>query len=109
MTMKLKALQYKSKAEFVSELDLIWANCLKYNVDLAHPLRRHALSMRKEAEKLIPLIPDIVVRPRAEVEAEDRRMQNGVEDDAANESDDEPIMSSRTRARPFNASRVSCG
>jgi len=94
MTKKLKGLQYKSKADFVTDLNLIWDNCLKYNQDMGHPLRRMANSMRKEAEKLIPLIPDLVVRPRAEVEAEERRKQNGGEDD---DSDDEPIMSSRGR------------
>jgi transcriptional activator SPT7 len=100
MTKKLKTLVYKSKAEFVADLDLIWSNCLKYNADIAHPLRRNANSMRKEAEKLVPLIPDLVIRPRAEVEAEERRKQNGVEDDGADESDDEPIMSSRGRKAP---------
>ncbi|OBT93541.1 SAGA histone acetyltransferase complex subunit spt7 [Pseudogymnoascus verrucosus] len=100
MTKKLKTFLYKSKADFVSDLDLIWSNCLKYNADPSHPLRRNANCMRREAEKLVPLIPDIVVRPRAEVEAEERRKQNGVEDDAGDESDDEPIMSSRGRKAP---------
>ncbi|RDW73791.1 hypothetical protein BP5796_07233 [Coleophoma crateriformis] len=97
MTKKLKTLAYKSKAEFVADLDLIWGNCLKYNADIAHPLRKNANSMRKEAEKLVPLIPDLVIRPRAEVEAEERRKQNGGEDDPVEDSDDEPIMSSRGR------------
>ncbi|KAF7560090.1 hypothetical protein G7046_g4060 [Stylonectria norvegica] len=97
MTKKLKALTYKSKADFVVDLNLIWDNCLKYNQDMNHPLRRMANGMRKEAEKLIPLIPDLVIRPRAEVEAEERRKQNGGEDDAGDDSDDEPIMSSRGR------------
>ncbi|KAL2268380.1 hypothetical protein VTJ83DRAFT_3226 [Remersonia thermophila] len=97
MTKKLKSLQYKSKAEFVYDLNLIWDNCLRYNQDMNHPLRRNANGMRKEAEKLIPLIPDLVIRPRAEVEAEERRKQNGGEDDAGDDSDDEPIMSSRGR------------
>ncbi|KAK2628903.1 hypothetical protein QTJ16_002006 [Diplocarpon rosae] len=97
MTKKLKTLTYKSKKEFVDDLDLIWGNCLKYNADAGHPLRRNANSMRKEAEKLVPLIPDLVIRPRAEVEAEERRKQNGGDDDAGDDSDDEPIMSSRGR------------
>ncbi|PBP19731.1 transcriptional activator spt7 [Diplocarpon rosae] len=97
MTKKLKTLTYKSKKEFVDDLDLIWGNCLKYNADVGHPLRRNANSMRKEAEKLVPLIPDLVIRPRAEVEAEERRKQNGGDDDAGDDSDDEPIMSSRGR------------
>ncbi|KAK3486628.1 uncharacterized protein B0T23DRAFT_229800 [Neurospora hispaniola] len=97
MAKRLKTLHYKSKAEFVTDLNLIWDNCLRYNQDLANPLRRMANGMRKEAEKLIPLIPDIVIRPRAEVEAEERRKQNGGEDEAGDDSDDEPIMSSRGR------------
>ncbi|KAM3070030.1 Transcriptional activator spt7 [Clarireedia jacksonii] len=95
MTKKLKGFVYKSKKEFVADLDLIWANCLKYNGDLAHPLRRNAISMRKEAEKLVPLIPDLVVRTRAEMEAEMKKQNSA--DDNGDESDDEPIMSSRGR------------
>ncbi|PTB69219.1 hypothetical protein BBK36DRAFT_1111984 [Trichoderma citrinoviride] len=97
MTKKLKSLTYKSKTEFVVDLNLIWDNCLKYNQDMNHPLRRMANGMRKEAEKLIPLIPDLTIRSRAEVEAEERRKQNGGEDDGGEDSDDEPIMSSRGR------------
>jgi transcriptional activator SPT7 len=100
MTKKLNSKlgpQYKSKAEFVTDLNLIWDNCLRYNQEMSHPLRRMANGMRKEAEKLIPLIPDVVIRPRAEVEAEERRKQNGGDDDAGDDSDDEPIMSSRGR------------
>ncbi|KAI1432091.1 bromodomain-containing protein [Xylaria sp. CBS 124048] len=97
MTKKLKSLTYKSKTEFVADLNLIWDNCLRYNQDMNHPLRRMANGMRKEAEKLIPLIPDLAIRPRAEVEAEERRKQNGGDDDAGDDSDDEPIMSSRGR------------
>ncbi|KAK4444992.1 bromodomain-containing protein [Podospora aff. communis PSN243] len=108
MTKKLKGLTYKSKAEFVTDLNLIWDNCLKYNQEMSHPLRRMANGMRKEAEKLIPLIPDLVIRPRAEVEAEERRKQNGGDDDGGEDSDDEPIMSSRGRgkgAKTANKSR----
>lgn len=97
MTKKLKSLSYKSKTDFVADLNLIWDNCLRYNQDMNHPLRRMANGMRKEAEKLIPLIPDLVIRPRAEVEAEERRKQNGGDDAADDDSDDEPIMSSRGR------------
>ncbi|KAK2738955.1 Transcriptional activator spt7 [Myotisia sp. PD_48] len=104
MTKKLKALQYKSKQEFVDDLDLIWANCLKYNANPEHFLRKHALYMRKETEKLVPLIPDIVIRDRAEVEAEERRLQLA-ELDGAEESDDEPIMSSRGRKAPGKKSK----
>ncbi|SPO04470.1 related to transcription regulator SPT7 [Cephalotrichum gorgonifer] len=109
MTKKLKSLTYKSKADFVADLNLIWDNCLRYNQDMSHPLRRMANGMRREAEKLIPLIPDLTIRSRAEVEAEERRKQNGGDDDAGEDSDDEPIMSSRGRkaagAKGSNKSR----
>ncbi|CAG8950905.1 hypothetical protein HYFRA_00003122 [Hymenoscyphus fraxineus] len=97
MTKNLKLNKYKSKDEFVADLELIWNNCLKYNSDIKHPLRAKANAMRKDAEKLIPLIPDLVVKTRAEVELEERRKLNGGDDAAGEDSDDEPIMSSRGR------------
>ncbi|KAK1757286.1 bromodomain-containing protein [Echria macrotheca] len=99
MTKKLKSLTYKSKADFVTDLNLIWDNCLKYNQEMSHPLRRMANGMRKEAEKLIPLIPDLVIRARAEVEAEERRKQNGGDDDGGEDSDDEPMLQVMSRGR----------
>ena len=107
MTKKLKQLTYQSKAEFVDDLKLIWSNCLKYNNSADHPIRKHALFMRKETEKLVPLIPDITVRDRAEVEAEERRQQiaDGSLEDGADASDDEPIMSSRGRKAPSKTSK----
>ncbi|OAR02348.1 hypothetical protein LLEC1_03372 [Akanthomyces lecanii] len=97
MTKRLKSLAYKSKSDFVADLNLIWDNCLKYNRDMSHPLRRMANGMRKEAEKLIPLIPNLVIRSRAELDDEEKRKANGGEDDGGDDSDDEPIMSSRGR------------
>ncbi|KAF7846347.1 hypothetical protein BT93_L4513 [Corymbia citriodora subsp. variegata] len=101
MIKKLKSLAYKSKKEFVDDLKLIWANCLAYNADPNHPLRKKALYMRKETDKLVPLIPEIVVRDRAEVELEERRMQNDVDLEGGEDSDDDqPIMASRGRKAP---------
>lgn len=101
MTKKLKNIQYKSKQEFVTDINLIWSNCLNYNANPDHFLRRHALFMRKETEKLVPLIPEITIRDRAEVEAEERRQhQADAELDGAEDSDDEPIISSRGRKAP---------
>ncbi|KAI5855254.1 hypothetical protein BZA05DRAFT_442925 [Tricharina praecox] len=94
---KLKQHQYKSKKEFVEDINLIWANCLKYNADPNHFLRKHAKAMQKITATLEPLIPDIVIRDRAEVEAEEA---GAAEVDAEGESDDEPIMSSRGRKGP---------
>ncbi len=63
--------------------------------------------MRKETDKLVPLIPDITIRDREEVEAEERRQQlaNGEIDEGAEESDDEPIMSSRGRTAPGKSAK----
>ncbi|KAL9058677.1 MAG: hypothetical protein Q9206_001812, partial [Seirophora lacunosa] len=106
MTKKLKNVQYKSKQEFVTDLNLIWSNCLNYNANPDHFLRRHALFMRKETEKLVPLIPNITIRDRAEVEAEERRLHQAEADiDGAEESDDEPIISSRGRKAPGKKSK----
>ena len=106
MTKKLKAVQYKSKQEFVEDLSLIWANCLRYNASPEHILRRHALFMRKKAEELVPMIPAIVIKDRADVEAEERRLLNGDADiDGGEESDDEPIISSRGRKAPGKTSK----
>ena len=127
MMKKLKQLQYKSKKEFVDDLMLIWSNCLKYNADPSHFLRKKALHMKKETEKLVPLIPEITVRDRAEVEAEERRMRNGdVDADGAEDSEDgmcpglnleiltvliacveEPIMASRGRKAPSKGGKGS--
>jgi transcriptional activator SPT7 len=98
MTKKLKQYNYKSKKEFVDDLHLIWSNALEYNKLESHPIRKKALYMRKETEKLIPLIPDIVVRDRAEIEAEERR-QNSLDADESDD-DDAPIMASRGRKAP---------
>lgn len=93
MMKKLKGLQYKSKKEFVDDLNLIWANCLAYNTDPNHPLRKKALHLQKHSEQMLFLIPDIVVRDRAEFEAEERRMQHlDAELDGMEDSDDGKLI-----------------
>ncbi|CCE78354.1 Piso0_000975 [Millerozyma farinosa CBS 7064] len=68
---KLKGLQYNSKKEFVDDIMLIWSNCLTYNADPKHFLRAHAIAMQKRSLKLIPTIPDITIRSKAEVDKEE--------------------------------------
>lgn len=102
MFKKLKNLAYKSKKDFVDDLNLIWANCLKYNADPSHFLRKKALYMRKRSEELLQHVPDVIIRDRAEVEAEERRRQKfeiglGGDEDS---DDEEPIMASRGRKAP---------
>ncbi|GME83589.1 unnamed protein product [Ambrosiozyma monospora] len=67
---KLKTFQYTNKKQFVDDLMLIWQNCLTYNSDPKHFLRADAFAMQKKTATLIPLIPDITVRDRSEVEKE---------------------------------------
>ncbi|QLQ79775.1 hypothetical protein HG537_0C04240 [Torulaspora globosa] len=67
---KLKTFQYDSKQAFVDDITLIWRNCLTYNSDPSHFLRGHAIAMQKKSLQLLPLIPDIVIRNRADVEKE---------------------------------------
>lgn len=67
----LKGLAYNSKQEFVDDLMLIWNNCLAYNSNPKHYLRAHALAMQKRTQKLVPAIPNIVIRNRADLEHED--------------------------------------
>lgn len=68
---KLKGLAYNSKQEFVDDLMLIWNNCLTYNSNPKHYLRAHALAMQKRTQKLVPSIPNIVIRNRSELEKDD--------------------------------------
>ncbi|TID18607.1 hypothetical protein CANINC_003857 [Pichia inconspicua] len=67
---KLKTLQYQNKKAFVDDIMLIWQNCLTYNSDPKHYLRVDAIAMRKKSLELLPLIPDITIRDRIEVERE---------------------------------------
>lgn len=103
MMKKLKQLQYQSKKQFVDDLELIWSNCLKYNATPNHPLRRKAEHMRELTRNLTRLIPDITIRDRAEVEAEERRLHPDFDD--AEESEDEPLMSTRGRKAPAKTSK----
>lgn len=106
MIKKLKQLQYKSKKEFCDDLSLIWTNCMKYNSDPNHVLRKKADHMKRETTRLTQLIPEITIRDRAEVEAEERRQQVGdMEGDDADDSDEEPIIASRGRKAPSKKSK----
>jgi transcriptional activator SPT7 len=84
---KLKAFQYRSKKEFVDDLMLIWDNCLLYNADPNHFLRKHAIAMQRKTLSLVDLIPDITIRERADVEAEEDGRHGG-EAYEDNESED---------------------
>ena len=102
MLKKLKNTEYKSKKDFMNDLELIWANCLKYNADPHHPLRKKAEHMRKETARLGVLIPDIVVRDRAEIEAEEKREARRNNSATLDDSDDDDRPISAMRARKGN-------
>ncbi|QHS71644.1 SAGA histone acetyltransferase complex subunit SPT7 [Saccharomyces paradoxus] len=72
---KLKSFQYDSKQEFVDDIMLIWKNCLTYNSDPSHFLRGHAIAMQKKSLQLIPMIPNITIRNRADLEKEIEDME----------------------------------
>ncbi|CAI4055380.1 hypothetical protein SKDZ_02G1850 [Saccharomyces kudriavzevii ZP591] len=72
---KLKSFQYNSKQEFVDDMMLIWKNCLTYNSDPSHFLRGHAIAMQKKSLQLIPMIPNITIRNRADLEKEIEDME----------------------------------
>ena len=92
---------YRSKQDFVGDLDYVWQNYLKHEVDPEHPFRVKALHMREEAEKLIHLIPNIIIRDRADVEAVERRLHNkDIDMDEVEDSDDEPIIFRRKWKAP---------
>ncbi|GAC96067.1 hypothetical protein PHSY_003646 [Pseudozyma hubeiensis SY62] len=58
MQKKVKSGQYKTKKQFAHDLNLIWDNCLLYNSDPTHPLRRNVAFMRKKADHLLEFISD---------------------------------------------------
>ena len=70
MTRKLKAFQYKSKEEFMNDLDLIYTNCFTYNTAEDSIYRVHARAMREKSDTLATFIPDITVKNRDEFEDE---------------------------------------
>ncbi|CAE6473133.1 unnamed protein product [Rhizoctonia solani] len=58
MSKKVRTKQYRNKAEFISDLNLIWDNCLNYNAHPTHPLRRCANTLRKRTAILSEIIQD---------------------------------------------------
>ncbi|KAF8608459.1 hypothetical protein BDV93DRAFT_487136 [Ceratobasidium sp. AG-I] len=58
MGRKVRNKQYRTKTEFVADLNLIWDNCLNYNANPSHPLRRCATALRKRTVILAEMIHD---------------------------------------------------
>ena len=91
---KLKTFQYDSKQDFVDDIMLIWKNCLTYNSDPSHFLRAHAIAMQKRSLQLIPMIPNITIRSRDEVEREVAEMEKDNDYDADGEEEEEEVAGS---------------
>lgn len=105
MAIKLNNLAYRSKEDFVEDLDLIWYNCRKYDVNPGRFGIRASYAL-KETQKLVSLIPNIAIRDRVEVEAPKLQLQNeyfktGEDED----SDDKPIISSRKLKAPADKNK----
>jgi hypothetical protein len=62
MGKKLKNLEYKSKEEFVKDLNLIWKNCLDYNTLPDSIYRKHANLMSQKADELMKTVPELSVK-----------------------------------------------
>ncbi|KAF7724387.1 Transcriptional activator spt7 [Apophysomyces ossiformis] len=104
VTKKMKQLQYKSKKEFADDLYLIYQNCLVYNSEPTNPFRKHAIAMRKKTDRLLARVPDITIKDRSEVEADEEG------DDASDDDDtDAPRLNRKapgTHKHPVKSERM---
>jgi len=80
---KLKSFAYQSKAQFANDLYLIYSNCLAYNSDPGSVYRKHAIAMKKKTQQLLETVQDVVIRDRAEVEAEAEESDEETESQAS--------------------------
>ncbi|KAK8869732.1 hypothetical protein IAR55_000300 [Kwoniella newhampshirensis] len=65
----IKARKYKNKAEFASDLNLIWSNCYEYNSQESHPLRTAARHMKQKADHHLEFLVDKNERPSNPLQA----------------------------------------
>lgn len=67
MTKKLKTFMYNSKEDFHKDLDLIWSNCLLFNVLPESIYRLHAKKMKERSDSLMKKVPEVKIRNAAEL------------------------------------------
>ncbi|ORY04517.1 hypothetical protein K493DRAFT_296956 [Basidiobolus meristosporus CBS 931.73] len=105
---KLKTFQYKSKAEFATDLYLIYSNCLAYNTDPASIYRKHAYAMKKKTSTLLANVPDIVIRDKAEVDAENAQNEELRKKDAENQPkpEEQTVKDDQNDSQPDNTSHL---
>ena len=106
MAKKLKAQQYNSKEEFVTDLNLIWSNCMLYNTVPDSIYRRHASSMKRKAYELMKKVPDICVKsvPADDSDSEDAGSRIDGVDSIRTQSisgDFTPIVATNLSMLPF--------
>ncbi|KAI8804965.1 hypothetical protein BJ742DRAFT_822169 [Cladochytrium replicatum] len=75
MTKRLKSSHYKTKQEFMSDLDLIWSNCLTYNTLPESPYRKHAYAMMNKSAELLKRVPEV-----GDSESDDEKEHDGSEE-----------------------------
>ncbi|KAF9902075.1 Transcriptional activator spt7, partial [Lobosporangium transversale] len=98
---KLKSFAYQSKTQFANDLYLIYSNCLLYNSDPSSVYRKHAIAMKKKTQQLLETVQDVVIRDRAEVEAEAEESDDDVESQAGR-----PNESSKGMGRKDKSSKT---
>ena len=76
MSKKLRNFEYKSKQDFIKDLNLIWDNCLTYNTVPDSIYRKHANRMRDKADLLMKFVPDITVKTSMEDSDDDEGIEN---------------------------------
>jgi hypothetical protein len=62
MLKKLKSHEYKSKVDFVADLNLIYDNCMTYNTAIDSPLRAAVRLLKEKWLLLLNKVPDVSVR-----------------------------------------------
>ncbi len=67
MSRKLKDSEYKSKQQFMSDLNLIVSNCLLYNINPLSIFRSYAASLKDRGEQLLADVTDLEIRHKSEL------------------------------------------
>ncbi|KAG0151063.1 hypothetical protein CROQUDRAFT_668155 [Cronartium quercuum f. sp. fusiforme G11] len=66
---KVKSGHYKTKSQFIEDVELIWSNCFLYNSFPNHPLRTAADSLRTKANNLLKFVSEPCSTPHAHSKA----------------------------------------
>ncbi|EJT96990.1 hypothetical protein DACRYDRAFT_119786 [Dacryopinax primogenitus] len=108
MVKKVKNRVYENKAQFATDLNLIWDNCLTYNSEPTHPLRRQAQLMRRKADHVLERINDRgeVAKPtkngklKPKMSAKDRERERQLERERSKMREREKKMEQTAKTTP---------